>query len=266
MVLEELASNSEAPEHDDVPPKIAVTEPTSTLLETYRENIVDNTEEEMQALLTSCYGNHFWTVEEKQCLVFFCDLVDGDFDVLHEVYFTHRTIGSLRSRWHSLQRGQETPMTTPRLSLSNALVKASNAVIKVCTPNASPGRVLQPVVEEVDEDEEDAEFLEAIKQAGLGKEEENEVQKETVPENEELPEGAVETEEVEQTEIEQTENVEESDNLVFWALLPFILVLIITFAIFVVPQNSLPNDLITYKTNLEMWSQRIVEELYGLLG
>jgi len=107
--------------------------------------------DEMQDLLDSCKGNHFWTEQEKQCLVYFLNICDENFTELHERYFQHRTPGALKTRYTKIIRGEDTPASTPRMSvghLSEMAKQTGNEIIKAMTPR----KKMQPIEEEEDED------------------------------------------------------------------------------------------------------------------
>jgi hypothetical protein len=107
--------------------------------------------DEMQDLLDSCKGNHFWTEQEKQCLVYFLNICNENFTELHERYFQHRTPGALKTRYTKIIRGEDTPASTPRMSvghLSEMAKQTGNEIIKAMTPR----KKMQPIEEEEDEE------------------------------------------------------------------------------------------------------------------
>jgi len=84
-------------------------------VEEYLSKAEESTEKQMLEKLAGCNGNHFWTAEEKECLIFFMRRVGNDFDKLHSDYFPHRTQGALKTRYQKILRGEDTPASTPRL-------------------------------------------------------------------------------------------------------------------------------------------------------
>merc|ERR1740129_1429226 len=102
--------------------------------------------------LSQCNGNHYWTQAEKECLIYFLKRCGNDMDKLQEEYFPHRTVGALKTRYTKILRGEDTPATTPRLSVGNFISAAANEVVKAVTPR-KPIKAIQEAEEE--ENEED---------------------------------------------------------------------------------------------------------------
>jgi len=95
------------------------------------------TQEDMLEKLKPCNSNHFWTLEEKQCLVYFMDQCNQDFAEVHQKYFQHRSEGALKNRYGLIVRGEDTPMNTPRLSIGavkNGAKELGNEILKALTP------------------------------------------------------------------------------------------------------------------------------------
>lgn len=239
MVLGEVENNAE----EECPPTVELkkdpelTADQESRINQYLELSENNDEEDMERLLGSQLGNHFWTQKEKTCLVYFVQKVDGDYEALHENYFTHRSAVALKVQYKKILKGNDTPATTPRLSISNITRNAGNSLVKLLTPKASPMKeVAQPLepmetIEEEEpvlEEEEDAKLLAELEQ----EEEENIVEKNEEVE-EEQEEAPMETEE--QADTKKTESLS-------WIMVIFIPILLLVVAhifIIMVPEDAL---------------------------
>jgi len=80
--------------------------------------------EEMQQTLEKCSGDHFWTSSEDKSLLYFLSYCENNFVLLQGRFFTHRTIGSLKTRLRKLHKKNEIVLDTPvkkRLSIGRKL-------------------------------------------------------------------------------------------------------------------------------------------------
>jgi len=133
-----------------------------TLVDGYLNETQHRSPEEMLDQLKDCSTNRLWTQEEKECLVYFANLVKQDFDALHGQYFHHRTVGALKTRYGKIIRGEDTPATTPRLSLGNYVAHAANTVMNSMTPRkaATPARAADDAMETIEEEGQELETIE----------------------------------------------------------------------------------------------------------
>merc|ERR1719361_1905857 len=80
--------------------------------------------EEMQQTVEKCSGDHFWTSAEDKCLLYFLTYCENNFVLLQHRYFSHRSIGSLKTRLRKLHKKNENVLGTPvkkRLSIGRKL-------------------------------------------------------------------------------------------------------------------------------------------------
>jgi len=208
-----------------------MTETGKALMEGYLKQSEEHTDKEMLEKLSQCNGNHYWTQDEKECLVYFSKRCGNDMDKLHDDFFPHRTVGALKTRYTKILRGEDTPATTPRLSVGNIISNAANEAIKAVTPR-KPIKAIQEI--------EEQEFLA------------EDMAEETFNEDA-LPEVNVEKDAVAEATTEETTKTEESaEGLNYWLLAvgPIVLVYLILILVVVLPNEHLPPQVLTFKSNL----------------
>jgi len=208
-----------------------ITEPQMTdegkeTLEGYVKKAEEKTDIEMLKKLEGCNGNHFWTTEEKECLIYFLRRSNQDFEKLQEEYFPYRTVGALRTRYTKIIRGEDTPASTPRLSvgnMSNMVGTAVNEIAKAVTPRKP---------------------IKAVVELQENTEEQNEETQPEIP----LPE-------VSEPEVASPEAADSADAPVedgnTWLFLfgPLIVLYLAVLLIFILPDDTLPNSLLAFKAN-----------------
>lgn len=247
MVLGEVENNTEefvlpTVEIKKDLPQTELTDEQTNRINQYLELSHDNDEEDMERLLGSQLGNHFWTQAEKTCLVYFVQKVDGDYEELRERYFSHRSCVALKTQYRKILKGLDTPATTPRLSISNISAKTGNSLVKLLTPKASPMKKVaqrmsrmetieeEEVVQE--EEEEDEKLLKEMEQVEEEEEEEKAVEKKE-EEEEALPE---------ECEIEETNEKKMSVGFILAIVIPILLVIIFHIFVILVPEGVLNED------------------------
>jgi len=228
-----------------------MTETGKALMEGYLKQSEEHTDKEMLEKLSQCNGNHYWTQDEKECLVYFSQRCEHDMDKLHEDFFPHRTVGALKTRYTKILRGEDTPATTPRLSVGAIISNAANEAIKAVTPR-KPIKAIQ----QIEEEEQLAEDM-AVE--------------ETLSEDA-LPEVNVEKDAVAEATTEETTKTEESaEGLNYWLLAvgPIVLVYLILIFVVVLPNEHLPPQVLTFKSNLltnfEFYYKTVRSKLNDLL-
>jgi hypothetical protein len=215
-------------------------------VEEYLSKSEDSTEKQMLEKLATCNGNHFWTAEEKECLIFFMRRVGNDFDKLHSDYFPHRTQGALKTRYQKILRGEDTPASTPRLSVGNLMNQTVNEIVKAVTPRKPIKAIIEHEAEEENENEE-------------------------LTQTDELPEVNIEEKE---KEVEKTEEqpAEQEEQMNFWmlALGPIMMFYLVLIVGLILPDDNLPETLVAFKTNFLSNSQFTIEvvreKLKSLMG
>lgn len=259
MVLESLEHNELEAQVDSSEPLLEKEDADSALLHEYRWKSEDSTEEEMAEMLEESLGNHFWTNEEKQCLVYYYDKCDGDLERLHREYFTHRSAAALGIRFKAIQKGAETPATTPRLSISAAsemTKKVVNKTISMLTPK-KPTMETQQTEEELDplnlDDEEELEEM--------IEEEEAEIVKEETQENEETEVNEQETDAPKVVELEPISPA-------VYLLTPLIMIFFGIAALIFLPEEMCPEPTLTAKrgltTSIETFVNAVMQKLKDL--
>lgn len=239
--------------------KLEETETGQTIISNFLSLCEDYTEEEMDNLLQESQNNHFWTQEEKMCLVYFGEKCDMNFKSLHEDRFPGRSVVALKGMYKKMLKGEDTPASTPRFSISNSSKKVGNKLnsfVKLLTPSSTPmkNNVERRTLEEINEEEDECLFdddselvLEEEEIQPVGEEEEQ-VEEEDEPEveeaekEEELVEDAEEEEEVE-LETEAEEFIQEGDDLrlncFFGIAIPMMVLILFTLLIVNMPVENL---------------------------
>jgi len=173
--------------------------------------------------------------------------VGNDFDKLHSDYFPHRTQGALKTRYQKILRGEDTPASTPRLSVGNLMNQTVNEIVKAVTPR----KPIKAIVEHEAEVEND--------------------ENEELTQTEELPEvniGEKESE-AEKTE-EKPDEPEEQMNIWMLALGPIVFFYLILIVGLLLPDENLPETFRAFKANffanLEFTIQTGREKLKSLMG
>lgn len=228
----------------------------------------DKTEEDMESMLERCIGNHFWTTSEKTCLCYYVDKWGQDFKKLKQDYFSHRSEVALKSQYKKILRGEDTPATTPRLSISNISKQTSNSLIKLLTPKSTP---MKKSAEKIlmDDDEVDHLLLDddilddnvemEEEDVEMEEEEEEEIPEEVVEEQEEVEPETTPEEEQEETEVEEAQALkpaveDKSNQMILWGILiPLCLVVLFVIVIINCPDDALGpqhSELLQFKQNI----------------
>jgi len=221
-----------------------VTDSGRQMLEGYRMKTDNSTDKEMLENLSQCNGNHYWTQSEKECLIYFLKKCGNDLEKLQEDFFPHRSIGALKTRYTKIIRGEDTPATTPRLSVGNIISSAANEVVKAVTPR-KPIKAIQEA--EIEEEEEEID-------EDLNKKE--------------LPEVAAEEAAAEPaaTAPETKTDADKPMDITLLAIGPIVFIYLFIIAVTILPEESLPMQLITFKQNLQSNLRFVLQFIKEKLG
>jgi len=244
MVLATIEHNAQEEEIDD--PQVKQPEQESSILLEYKWKSEDATEDEMIKLLEESASNHFWTADEKVCLVHFHNICGGDYEMLQSEYFTHRSVGALKKKYKDLENGiDQTPASTPRLSISAAseiIKKSANKAINMCTPK-KPEREMIPTEEDLNMEELEVQAFAPVSFSDDAEE------NEAVEDLSEIREEDL-TELTEEEELQKQEIVLEPISSTIYLLVPLFLIMMVLAVTLVAPEEHLHEKMVQVKYNI----------------